>query len=376
VIVVEPDAFGVYVHVPFCRHRCDYCAFATYSDRDHLMTRYVDACVAELTKAAHAGELPRATSVFFGGGTPSRLPADELCRILSVIPLAPSCEITVECNPEDATDERLRTYRDGGVNRMSFGIQSTVPRVLDALGRRHGRELVPHVADLASSIGFDSYNFDLILGAVGESDEDWEQTVDEVLSLPSPPPHVSVYALTVEPGTPLAADPGRHPDPDVQASRYEWADRRLAAHGYRWEEISNWARPGHRCRHNQLYWHQGDYLGIGSGAHSHRGGRRWWNVRTPDRYVAAVESTSTAVAGSETLTPRQRDEERLALLIRTPDGVPEAALPDAPELEGLVDRRDGRAVLTVRGRLVADALTTRLVVGRAAAQVPAGILPG
>ncbi len=198
---------------------------------------------------------------------------------------------------------------------------------------------------------------------------------------------MSAYALTVEPGTPLAADPARHPDDDVLADRYERADERLAAAGYRWEEVSNWARPGHGCRHNRLYWRQGDYLGVGSAAHSHRAGRRWWNVRTPERYVAAMSSGRSPVAGEEVLSGEQRRFEALALALRTPSGVPEEALPDAPELEGLVVRRRGRAVLTVRGRLLANALTARLVAGPGAAgepragegsgemPVPAGILP-
>ena len=164
----------------------------------------------------------------------------------------------------------------------------------------------------------------------------------------------------MEPGTPLGRDPGRHPDDDVQAGRYEVADRVLAAAGYGWEEISNWARPGHGCRHNRLYWAQGDYRGIGSAAHSHRAGRRWWNVRTPDRYVDAVVSDGPTVAGEEVLDGPQRRFERLALSLRTPAGVPAAALPTSPELDGLVERDGGRVVLTVRGRLLANAVTQYL----------------
>jgi oxygen-independent coproporphyrinogen-3 oxidase len=361
--------FGVYVHVPFCRHRCDYCAFATYTDRDHLMARYVDACVVELGRALDAGELPPATSVFFGGGTPSRLPAEDLCRVLAAVPLAPGAEVTVECNPEDAAAERLAAYRDAGVDRMSFGVQSTARHVLADLGRRHDPDAVVRAVELVAAAGFLTYNLDLIFGAAGESDEDWERTLVEVLGLGDPPPHVSAYALTVEPGTPLAADPDRHPDDDVQARRYEHADMVLTAAGYRWEEVSNWARPGHGCRHNQLYWRQGDYRGIGSAAHSHDHGRRWWNVRTPDRYIDAIEAGRSPVAGQEVLTPAQREIERLTLSLRTPDGVPATALPDLPELEGLVDRDGPRAVLTVRGRLLANAVTARLQAGVGAAGI-------
>jgi putative oxygen-independent coproporphyrinogen III oxidase len=357
--------FGVYVHVPFCRHRCDYCAFATYTDRDELMERYVAACVTEVTRAVDAGSLGEATSVFFGGGTPSRLPAPWLATIVSAIPRARGAEVTVECNPEDASLGRLAAYREAGVTRMSFGVQSTAPHVLASLGRRHDPESVPKAVEAATAAGFETVNVDLIYGAVGETDDDWARTVDDVLSLPHPPGHVSAYALTVEPGTPLARDRARHPDDDVQAERYELVDAMLSAAGYRWEEVSNWALPGHGCRHNQLYWRQGDYLGIGSAAHSHLTGRavsrRWWNVRTPDRYVGAIESGRSPVAGEEQVEGAQRELEGLMLSLRTPAGVPDRALPHAHDLDGLVARANGRAVLTVRGRLMANAVSSMLV---------------
>jgi putative oxygen-independent coproporphyrinogen III oxidase len=371
---VGPAAsFGVYVHVPFCRFRCDYCAFATYTDRDHLMGAYVASCVTEIARACADEGMPPATSVFFGGGTPSRLPAEGLVEILAAIPRADGAEVTVECNPEDADPARLAAYRAGGVTRLSLGVQSTVPHVLAGLGRRHGTDQVADAEAAAAGAGFDSWNLDLIIGGAGESDDDWERSLAEVLGLASPPPHVSAYSLTVEPGTPLAADPGRHPDDDVQADRYTRADELLGRAGYEWEEISNWARPGHGCRHNRLYWEQGDYRGIGSAAHSHRSGRRWWNVRTPDRYVAAIGSGRSATAAEEVLTDHQRRFERLALQLRTPAGVPAGALPPAPDLDGLVDRVGGRAVLTVRGRLLANAVTARLVVGAEGAE-PAGTI--
>lgn len=363
------NELGVYVHVPFCRHRCDYCAFATYTDRDALMERYAAACVAELRRGFGSGGLPAATSVFFGGGTPSRMPAQWLCDILAAVPRAPGAEVTVECNPEDASGDRLATYREAGVTRMSFGVQSTVPHVLASLGRRHDPESVGRALEAAAAAGFDRVNVDLIYGAVTETDRDWARSVADVLSLPHPPGHLSAYALTVEPGTPLARDASRYPDDDVQAARYELLDATLASAGYTWEEVSNWALPGHGCRHNRLYWSQGSYIGIGSAAHSHRGGaaagRRWWNVRTPERYVAAVEGGCSPVAGEEHVEGERWVLERLMLSLRTPAGVPDWALPDDDRLEGLVERRGGRVVLTVRGRLLANAVAGMLRAGPA-----------
>ena len=354
------SAFGVYVHVPFCRERCDYCAFATYTDRDHLMERYADACILEWQRLSEAAELPVPASIFFGGGTPSRLHPDTLCRVLEALPRAPDAEITVECNPEDADAAHLDTYRRAGVTRVSFGLQSTQPHVLAGLGRRHVPDAAERISAAVARAGFATWNLDLIIGAATESDDDWARTLDHVLSLEHPPPHLSAYGLTVEPGTPLARDPDRHPDEDALARRYEHADAVLSAAGYAWEEISNWAKPGHGCRHNHLYWDQGDYVGLGSAAHSHRGGVRWWNVRTPDRYVAAVEEGRSPEAACEELTAGQREFEALSLSLRTPRGVPWEALERPDELDGLVERLDGRAVLTVRGRLLANEVSARI----------------
>jgi putative oxygen-independent coproporphyrinogen III oxidase len=355
--------FGVYVHVPFCRERCDYCAFATYTDRDHLMERYADACATEIHRYIRAGQLPPASSVFFGGGTPSRFEPATLCRILDAIPRAPGAEVTVECNPEDADQAHLATYRAAGVNRVSFGLQSTNAHVLAGLGRRHVPDAAARIAAAVAEAGFATWNLDLIFGGAGESDDDWRATLAAVLALPGPPPHLSAYALTVEPGTPLARAADRQPDDDTLAQRYELTDEILSAAGYGWEEISNWARPGHECRHNQLYWDQGNYVGIGSAAHSHADGTRWWNIRTPDRYIAAVANGVSPEAGRELLTDEQRAFEALSLRLRTPVGIPQEALTGVEELDGLVDRRDGRAVLTVRGRLLANEVTTRISSG-------------
>jgi putative oxygen-independent coproporphyrinogen III oxidase len=352
--------FGVYVHVPFCRERCDYCAFATYTDRDHLMERYADATVRELRHVFGTADLPQPTSVFFGGGTPSRLHPDTLCRILDAVPRAPGAEVTVECNPEDADEAHLGTYRRAGVTRVSFGLQSTQAHVLAGLGRPNVPQAAETIAAAVHHAGFRTWNLDLIFGAVTESDRDWAATLEHVLALDHPPPHLSAYGLTVEPGTPLAADAARHPDDDVEAGRYEHAESVLTAAGFHWEEISNWARPGHECRHNHLYWEQGDYVGIGSAAHSHGGGTRWWNVRTPDRYIDAVDAGRSPEAAREELTAEQRDFESLSLALRTPRGVPWASLQRPEDLDGLVERVGDRAVLTVRGRLLANEVSARI----------------
>jgi oxygen-independent coproporphyrinogen-3 oxidase len=349
--------FGVYVHVPFCSRRCDYCAFATWTDRHELMVPYLSACRRSLQRA----QIPAATSVFFGGGTPSLVPAELLISVLSAIETTTDAEVTVECNPETVTPDLLAVYRDGGVNRLSFGVQSMVPGTLASLGRRHDPDTVRRAVAWADAAGFaGAWNIDLIYGAAGETAEDWESTLGAVLDLG--PAHVSAYALTVEAGTPLAADRARYPDDDVQADYYELADDLLGNAGLRWYEISNWAKPGSECRHNQLYWEQGDYHAVGCAAHGHSGGVRWWNVRTPERFIGLVEAGESVVAGSEQLISEQRALEGLQLALRTRRGVPMAALPAELIDDGLIVRRGDRAVLTVRGRLLANEVAHRLVV--------------
>lgn len=349
-------AFGVYLHVPFCARRCDYCAFATWTDRHHLTARYLAAVEAEIGAAVAHG-MPAATSVFVGGGTPSMVPGELLGPVLDAVPTVDGAEVTVECNPDTVHAGLLAAYRRHGVTRLSLGVQSMVPGVLAALGRTHAPANVERAVALARDAGFETFNLDLIYGAAGESLDDWRRTLDAALALE--PPHVSAYALTVEAGTPLADDPSRHPDDDDQADKYVAADEALTAAGLASYEISNWARPGHECRHNLLYWSQGDYLGFGCAAHSHRAGRRWWNVRTPERYLALVESGQAAEAAGEDLDGDTRRLEGLQLALRTRDGVPVHAL-DPAGLDGLVEVRADRVVLTRAGRLVANELSTRL----------------
>ena len=353
----EP-AFGAYLHIPFCSRRCDYCAFATWTDRGHLVDRYLAGLATELERAVADG-LPPLTSVFVGGGTPTLVPPEGLVGVLSRLPLAPGAEVTVEANPDTVSAASLRTYRRGGVTRMSFGVQSMQPHVLAALGRTHDPDNVRRAVAWTRDAGFETFNLDLIMGAAGESVDDWTATLEATLALE--PPHVSAYGLTVEPGTPLAADPDRHPDDDDQADKYLLADRLLAGAGLRWYEVSNWARPGHECRHNRLYWDAGDYLGFGCAAHSHRQGRRWWNLRTPERYLDAVEAGTSTEAAGEALDPHERALEALQLALRTREGVPAVALDTAdPALDGLVARVGDRLVLTPTGRLLANEVAVRL----------------
>ena len=345
--------FGAYVHVPFCLKRCDYCAFATWDDRPQLLERYVAGLRREIATAAVAP----VDTVFLGGGTPSLLTPEQLGAVLAELTIAPGAEVTIECNPDTLTHEKLAGYRDAGITRISLGVQSMVPHVLAALGRTHDPDNVARAVDGIRAAGFATFNMDLIYGSVGESLADWERTLTDALALD--PPHVSAYGLTVEAGTPLAADPARHPDDDVQADMYVAADEALTAHGLTSYEISNWARPGHECRHNLLYWSQADYRGFGCAAHSHEHGRRFWNVRTPERYLDLVERGEQPIGGEEVLDDETRALEGLQLQLRTRDGVSAETLP-VDELDGLVERRGDRVVLTRHGRLLANEVALRL----------------
>ncbi len=349
------EAFGVYVHIPFCAKRCDYCAFATWTDRPHLIDAYVAACRSEMA----AAELPPASSVFFGGGTPSLIAPELLTSIVDAIDVTAGAEVTVECNPDTVSLSMLRTYAQAGVNRISLGVQSTVPHVLAALGRTHDTTNVEQALRWADEAGIERTNVDLIYGVAGESVDDWRATVERVLSFQPRPTHVSAYALTVEPGTPLAGDSARHPDDDDQADKYVIVDDLLTEAGFQNYEISNWALPGNECRHNQLYWDQGNYRGIGCAAHSHQDGRRWWNLRTPERYIDAVNSGASTEAAFEMLDDATRRFEKLELQLRMRDGVPASVVP-FDELEGFVERRGDRGVLTRRGRLMANAIALKL----------------
>lgn len=346
----------MYLHIPFCRVRCDYCAFATFTDRHDLRSAYLDACRTDIERTVSRG-MRTATTVFVGGGTPTQVDPEHLGRVLDAIPLADGAEVTVECNPDDVTEDLLRAYRRHRVNRVSLGVQSMVPEVLATLGRTHQPENVSRAVEAIRAVGMSSFNLDIIYGVAGETVEQWQTMVRAALALD--PPHISAYGLTVEPGTPLATDEARWPDDDDQADKYELADDLLAAAGLANYEVSNWARPGHESRHNRLYWAQADYAGFGCAAHSHESGRRWWNVRTPERYIELTAAGESPESAGETLDAATRRIEGLQLALRTREGVPRGVLAEEG-LEEFIEVQAERVVLTRRGRLMANEVSLRL----------------
>jgi oxygen-independent coproporphyrinogen-3 oxidase len=370
---------GFYVHVPFCRVRCGYCDFNTYTAPElgggASQEAYADQAVTEIRQAARVLGLRTVDTVFFGGGTPTLLPSSDLVRILRAIDdevgLVDGAEVTTEANPDSVTPESLRELRDGGFTRISFGMQSAVPHVLAVLDRTHDPDRVPQAVDWAREAGFDQVSLDLIYGTPGESAEDWRVSLDAALACG--PDHVSAYSLIVEDGTALARRVRRGelpmPDEDDLADKYLMADERLAEAGLRWYEVSNWARDeASRCEHNRLYWTSADWWGVGPGAHSHLRGRRWWNVKHPRVYADRVLAGSSPELAGETLDDETRRVERVLLEIRLVEGLPVDVL-DAhgrDRAAALVDRgwltaAGDRLVLTRQGRLLADAVVRELV---------------
>ncbi len=362
---------GVYVHVPFCLTRCGYCGFNTYTSGDR--SAFVEAALREIELAARVlGDgAPAVATVFLGGGTPTLLDPGQLAALVAAIDdrlgLAPDAEITVEANPDTIDAGGLAALRGAGVTRMSFGVQSVRPHVLAVLERSHAPERALAAIGEARALGFDGVSADLIYGAPGETADDWTASVRAVLDAGAD--HVSAYGLTIEPGTRLAAQVRRGelpaPDPDAMADRYADADALLRGAGLRWYELSSWTRSdAARCRHNLGYWRSADWWGVGPGAHSHVAGVRWWNVLHPGAYAAALAEGRSPARARETLDPATRRLERVMLEVRLADGL-DAALVDADALarltaDGLLERHGDRAVLTLRGRLLADAVTRAL----------------
>ena len=354
--------FGVYLHIPFCASKCDYCAFATWTDRAHLVDQYLDALELEIGRSVDGGQ-QLADTIFVGGGTPTLVPPRRLATIINSVPRADGAEVTVECNPDDVTVEMLEAFVAGGVNRVSIGVQSMSAHVLRSLGRTHDQANVARAVDAVRHVGLPTFNLDLIYGAAGESIDDWTRTVRSAVELD--PPHISAYGLTVEAGTQLAVEAARHPDDDDQADKYEIVDELLSRAGLANYEVSNWAKPGHESRHNFLYWRQENYRGFGCAAHSHHDGRRWWNVRTPDRYIDLVNAGRPVEAAGELLDAGERRAEAQPLILRTRDGIEASAFdPETLDLlEGMIEphpTEPTRVVLTRSGRLMANEISTRL----------------
>jgi len=363
---VAAERAGLYVHIPFCMTRCGYCDFNTYAGLDELKGAYVDALVREAELAAPDWAGVEFASVFFGGGTPTSLPVADLVKLLdhfrTVFDVAADAEITSEANPDTVDREYLGAIRGAGVKRLSLGVQSFDPDVLEALERIHSPASARGAYSSARAAGFGDINLDLIYGAHGETLRSWESTLTEAVAMA--PEHLSCYALTIEPATSLgrkvAAGLVPEPDPDLQADMYDFACRVLDEAGYEHYEVSNWARPGHRCVHNLGYWQGRPYLGLGAGAHSYRDARRWWNVRPPQQYVEMVVRGQLPIGGDEILTAGERRTEKLLLGLRTSSGVPAtwldpARVDDYAQL-GLAERRGSRLVLTDKGMLLANHL--------------------
>lgn len=372
---------GFYLHVPFCASRCGYCDFNTYTAKElgggGSQMAYADNAVAEVRLARQVlRDLDRPVeTVFFGGGTPTLLPAADLGKMLAAVRdefgLAPGAEVTTEANPESVDPAYLEALLEAGFTRVSFGMQSASSHILKILDRQHTPGRALQAVKEASAAGFEHVNLDLIYGTPGESLDDWRTSLESALS--AQPDHVSAYALIVEDGTQLARRIRRGelpmPDDDDLADKYVLADEMLSAESLRWYEVSNWARStAARCRHNELYWRGDTWWGIGPGAHSHVGGVRWWNVKHPSAYAERIAAAESPAYARETLDEETRRIERVLLEVRLSAGLPLAVLDgpgraavDQVVADGLAVVSGERLVLTDRGRLLADAVVRTLL---------------
>lgn len=383
VATVSQSPLSFYLHVPYCATRCGYCDFNTYtaSELGDSVSRatWADTAMAEIdfARAVLGADVPALHTVFIGGGTPTLLPSRDIARVLvhlrSTFAFSDDIEITTEANPDSVTATSLRELREAGLNRISFGMQSTSERVLSALERTHRPGRALEAVREAQAAGFANINVDLIFGTPGETDDDLQRTLDDVLALDIQ--HVSAYALIVEEGTRLARRIARgetpEPDDDVQADRYEMIDTALGNSGFTWYEVSNWARPGFEARHNLAYWEGFNWWGVGPGAHSHVGGTRWWNERHPATWTRALAEGRTPAQAREVVTAEDRVIERIMLQTRIRRGLSvwELEQPALDQLGRLVENgliedprlHGDRVVLTLRGRLLADVVVRALL---------------
>jgi len=384
--VASPLTHSFYIHIPYCVKRCGYCDFNTYTPSElragvdsvaSVSDGYIDGLIRELELAASGLNTRKVSTIFFGGGTPTLLPADQLARVLKAIAarfeVTEDCEITTEANPDSVNNASLTQLREVGFNRISFGVQSIKSHVLQVLDRTHDSARVGEVVHSAKSAGFDSISVDLIYGTPGESITDFAESVDFALSLPID--HISAYALIVEQGTKFGAAVRRGdvvmPNDDETAEKYALIDARMSGAGFPWYELSNWAKPGHECRHNQMYWESGDWWGLGAGAHSHVSGQRWWNQKHPKTYLDALLEGNSPAAGNEFLSEDDKATESVMLRIRMREGVALSAFTNAQRavLDGFYQRglflaeqwRSGRGVLSLEGRLLADQIVREVL---------------
>lgn len=355
--------FGIYVHVPFCATKCGYCDFTSFDGMADLAEPYLDRVCSEISESGVAA----CDTAFVGGGTPTSLGPNLLGRLIAAIPRKDFAEVTVEANPESLTQEVADAAIAAGANRVSIGMQSARSRVLESLGRQHDLDAVITAVKSARAAGFERINLDLIYGSQEESLADWRFSLDAAIGLD--PGHISAYALTVEPGTKLWREVNagcrQAPDEDIQAEKMFIADEVLEAAGYVRYEVSAWAKPGEACRHNLMYWGGGQYRGFGSGAHSHVGGTRFWNVRNPLTYLFG---TGMPVAGSELITPDVEYFDSVSLGMRRAAGVPISTVsPDGDEViddlseAGLVVIKDGRLRSTAKGFALGNEVAVRLL---------------
>ena len=380
-IGAEDRHLSAYIHIPFCRVRCGYCDFNTYTStelRGVSQLTFVDELLREIDfsqRVLSSAGLPARqwSTIFFGGGTPTLLPATDLVTVITALRdaggIAEGAEVTVEANPDTVDEAYFRTLAEGGVTRVSIGMQSAVPHVLATLDRTHNPEVIPQVVAAARRAGLQT-SIDLIYGTPGESLYDWRTSLSAAISLDTD--HISAYALILEEGTALARRVARgeipSPDDDLEADMYELADDMLSAAGFQWYEVSNWSRSNHtQSRHNLAYWTGQDWWGYGPGSHSHIGGLRWWNVKHPSPYAQRLAANLSPAAGRELLTPEQAEVERVLLCSRIRAGISVANFPanvvTALVEDNLVDAesaRSGQLVLSLRGRLLADEGVRRL----------------
>jgi putative oxygen-independent coproporphyrinogen III oxidase len=375
--------FHGYVHVPFCKVRCGYCDFNTYTATElqgYPQSAFIANLKAEIELAKLSVGPRELQTVFFGGGTPTLLPADELATALDLLRenfgIADGAEVTTEANPDTVDEAYLETLKTAGFNRLSFGMQSAVPEVLATLERTHNPAAVAENVAIAKRLGFQT-SVDLIYGAPGETMEQWQESVQVALAMETD--HISAYALIVEPATKLArqiaSGEKSEPDEDLQADKYEWLDAELSKAGFEWYELSNWARgEGASSRHNIAYWQGMDWWGFGPGAHSHLEGRRWSNVKHPTTYAKYLAENKLPSTDGEDLSNVEKQEERAMLELRLREGLAldvvralnENHAKSISELvaSNLIDGRSaisGSAVLTLQGRLLADFVLRKLL---------------